>query len=76
MRNLSTNLENPGKSCPVVAPQKTDTSKSCNCLFKKLTKWCNSDQDGSFIPQCLQKLKICFKISTRAVMHKILFNVL
>jgi len=57
MRNLSTNLENPGKSCPVVAPQKTDTSKSCNCLFKKLTKWCNSDQDGSLIPQCLKKIK-------------------
>jgi hypothetical protein len=62
MRNLRTNLANPGKSFTAANPQKADTSKSCNCLFRKLTKWCNSDQDGSLIPQCLKIIFFKIKI--------------
>jgi hypothetical protein len=65
MRNLRTNLSNvsnAGNFFSGTNPQKADTSKFCSCLFRKLTKWCNSDQDGSLIPQCLKIIFFKIKI--------------
>lgn len=54
IRNLSTNLGNPGKSLPIAAKlQNGEFSKFSSCLFRKLTKLYSSDQEGSVMPQYL-----------------------
>jgi hypothetical protein len=71
MRRIA-NVLNPFKRSPVTAVlQKTLFSQSRSWTFKKFTKWCNSAQDGSGIPQYLKitinlphcnRVLLCFHI--------------
>lgn len=55
IKNLSTKVENPGRSSAAATETNWFSSKSTSWVLRNQTKWCSSDQDGSTTPQRLMR---------------------